>query len=71
MDRPALDRLRDAVAQGEIEAVLILSPDRLVRQFAYQYIVVEEFERAGCAVEAVGKIRFDGMKFSCDIGAAR
>jgi site-specific DNA recombinase len=50
LDRPALDRLRDAVAQGEIEAVLILSPDRLARQFAYQYIVVEEFERAGCAV---------------------
>ncbi len=50
LDRPALDRLRDAVAQGEVEAVLILSPDRLARQFAYQYIVVEEFERAGCAV---------------------
>jgi site-specific DNA recombinase len=38
LDRPALDRLRDAVAQGEVEAVLILSPDRLARQFAYQYI---------------------------------
>ncbi len=50
LDRPALDRLRDAVAQGEVEAVLILSPDRLARQFAYQYIVVEEFERAGCAI---------------------
>jgi site-specific DNA recombinase len=50
LDRPALDRLRDAVAQGEVEAVLILSPDRLARQFAYQYIVVEEFERAGGAV---------------------
>lgn len=50
LDRPALDRLRDAVAQGELEAVLILSPDRLARQFAYQYLVVEEFERAGCAV---------------------
>lgn len=50
LDRPALDRLRDAVAQGEVEAVLILAPDRLARQFAYQYIVVEEFERAGCAV---------------------
>jgi DNA invertase Pin-like site-specific DNA recombinase len=34
LDRPALDRLRDAVAQGEVEAVLILSPDRLARQFA-------------------------------------
>ena len=50
LDRPALDRLRDAVAQGEVEAVLILSPDRLARQFAYQYIVVEEFERAGCSI---------------------
>jgi len=50
LDRPALDRLRDAVAQGEVEAVLILSPDRLARQFAYQYLVVEEFERAGCVV---------------------
>ena len=50
LDRPALDRLRDAVAQGEVETVLILSPDRLARQFAYQYLVVEEFERAGCAI---------------------
>ena len=50
LDRPALDRLRDAVAQGRVEAVIILSPDRLARQFAYQYIVVEEFERAGCKV---------------------
>src|SRR5262249_31095742 len=49
-DRPALDRLRDAVAQGELEAVLILAPDRLARQFAYQYLVLEELERAGCQV---------------------
>ena len=50
LDRPALDRLRDAVAQGEIEVIVILSPDRLARQFAYQYILLEEFERAGCEV---------------------
>ena len=50
LDRPALERLRDAVAAGELEAVLIVSPDRLARQFAYQYIVTEEFERAGCRV---------------------
>jgi site-specific DNA recombinase len=50
LDRPALDRLRDAVAQGEIKTVIILSPDRLARQFAYQYILLEEFERAGCEV---------------------
>src|SRR5215467_4257617 len=38
VDRPALD------------AVLILSPDRLARQFAYQYVVTEELEQAGCEV---------------------
>ncbi len=50
LDRPALERLRDTVAAGELEAVLIISPDRLARQFAYQYVVTEEFERAGCQV---------------------
>jgi site-specific DNA recombinase len=55
LDRPALDRLRDAVAAGELEAVLILSPDRLARQFAYQYVVAEEFERAGCQVVFVSQ----------------
>ena len=39
VDRPALDALRDAVTAGELEAVLIFSPDRLARQFAYQYVV--------------------------------
>jgi site-specific DNA recombinase len=28
VDRPALDALRDAVAAGALEAVLLLSPDR-------------------------------------------
>jgi site-specific DNA recombinase len=50
LDRPALDRLRDTVAAGEVEAVLLLSPDRLARQFAYQYLITEEFESAGCQV---------------------
>jgi site-specific DNA recombinase len=45
-----LDRLRDAVAVDELEAVVMVSPDRLARQFAYQYIVTEEFEQAGCEV---------------------
>jgi site-specific DNA recombinase len=50
LDRPALDRLRDAVAQGEVEAVLILSLDRLARQVAHQHIVVDELKQAGCEV---------------------
>ena len=50
LDRPALERLRDAVAAGELEAVLLVSPDRLPRRFAYQFIVTEEFQRACCRV---------------------
>src|ERR671938_1442972 len=35
---------------GELDRVLILAPDRLARHYAYQYVVVEELERAGCEV---------------------
>jgi site-specific DNA recombinase len=31
LERPALDRLRDAARRGEFDAVVILSPDRLAR----------------------------------------
>src|SRR5262249_61709142 len=43
LDRPALDRLRDAAAAGGLEAVLILSPDRLARQFAIHYLSTVQF----------------------------
>src|SRR5947209_20178480 len=36
LDRPALDRLRDAVHQGAVEVVAVYAPDRLARQYAYQ-----------------------------------
>ena len=36
--RPALDRLRDLAAEGLFETVLCLSPDRLSRQYAHQWI---------------------------------
>lgn len=50
LDRPGLERLRDAAWRGELDQVLILSPDRLARHYAYQYVVIEELERAGCRV---------------------
>jgi site-specific DNA recombinase len=50
LDRPALDRLRDAVLRGEVATILIASPDRLARRYAYQVWLLEEFERAGCRV---------------------
>jgi site-specific DNA recombinase len=50
LDRPALDRLRDTVANGAVDVVLITSPDRLARRYAYQVWLLEEFERAGVKV---------------------
>jgi site-specific DNA recombinase len=50
LDRPGLDRLRDAAREGEFDAIAVLSPDRLARKYAYQVLLLEEFKRAGCAV---------------------
>ncbi len=50
LDRPALDRLRDAVGRALVDTLLIASPDRLARRYAYQVWLLEEFARAGCAV---------------------
>jgi site-specific DNA recombinase len=51
--RPALERLRDLAAQGCVDVVLVWSPDRLARKFAYQALLVEEFARAGVRTEFV------------------
>jgi site-specific DNA recombinase len=48
LDRPGLDRLRDTVQDGDIRAVVVLSPDRLARKYVYQVLLLEEFKRAGC-----------------------
>jgi site-specific DNA recombinase len=47
LDRPALDRLRDAARRGEFDAVAVLSPDRLARNYAHQWLLIEEFEKLG------------------------
>src|SRR6478736_7099552 len=51
LDRPGLDALRDAVRDGAVEHVAVLSPDRLARRYAYQVLLLEEFRKAGCVVE--------------------
>jgi site-specific DNA recombinase len=51
LDRPALDRLRDVARRGEIDAVLILSPDRLARHYAHQWLLIEEFRK--CQVDVI------------------
>jgi len=48
--RPGLEALRDLAAQGQISTVLVYSPDRLSRKYAYQVLLVEELSRCGVAV---------------------
>ena len=48
--RPALEQLRDLVAEGELDAVIVHSPDRLSRKYAYQVLLLEEFARHGTQV---------------------
>src|ERR1700758_5802155 len=45
--RPGLERVRDLVAEGQLDAVLVYAPDRLSRRYAYQILLIEEFARAG------------------------
>jgi site-specific DNA recombinase len=50
LDRPALDRLRDAAEAGVLDGVLCLCVDRLARAYAYQVLILEELERLGVTV---------------------
>ena len=50
LDRPGLDALRDAIRLPPFDAVLIHHPDRLARNYAYQVVLLEEFQRAGVTV---------------------
>jgi len=45
--RPGLERLRDLVCEGQVQVVLVYSPDRLSRKYAYQVLLLEEFARQG------------------------
>ena len=51
LNRPGLDRLRDAVRLGELDHILITEPDRLARNYVQQMILLDEFARAGCRLE--------------------
>lgn len=51
LNRPGLDRLRDQVAMGSIELVLVTAPDRLARKYVHQVLLVEELHGYGCQIE--------------------
>ena len=50
LDRPALDRLRDAAEAGVLDRVICLAADRLARVYAYQVLIIEELARFGVSV---------------------
>jgi len=63
--RPALERLRDQVANAAIDRLYVHSPDRLARKFALQALLLDEFSRAGVEVvflnHALGKSPEDDL----------
>jgi len=50
LERPGLDRLRDAAANGEIQRVLCVSPDRLARSLGVQQVLLAELHQVGVEV---------------------
>ncbi len=50
LTRPGLDYLRDLIAEGLIQGILILSPDRLSRTQAHQILLMDEFKKQNIQV---------------------
>ena len=48
--RPALERLRDRIADGAIDRLYVHSPDRLARKYAYQVLLLDELRKQGVTV---------------------
>ena len=53
LSRPGLERVRDLACEGVIDTVLVYSPDRLSRKYAYQVLLLEEFSRQGVEVDFI------------------
>lgn len=57
--RPGLEKVRDLSAAGQIQAVLVYSPDRLSRNYAYQVVLMDEFLSCGTEVLFVNSPKAD------------
>ena len=53
--RPKLDILRDKAVAGDIDQILILSPDRLARKYTHQLLLIEEFKKLGVTITFVNR----------------
>ena len=50
LDRPALERLRDAAAAGLFDRLYVLCPDRLSRQPGHLFLLIEEMKHLGIEI---------------------
>jgi site-specific DNA recombinase len=57
--RPGLEKVRDLSVEGQIQAVLVYSPDRLSRNYAYQVVLMDEFSSCGTEVLFVNSPKAD------------
>jgi len=57
--RPGLEKVRDLSCEGQIQAVLIYSPDRLSRNYAYQVVLMDEFASCGTEVLFINSPKAD------------
>jgi len=53
LHRPALEKLRQKIKEGEVDSVYCLDPDRLSRKLLHQLLLTEEWERQGVSLNFV------------------
>lgn len=63
--RPGLEHLRDLASEGQIETLLVYSPDRLSRKYAYQVLLIEEFARLVLRFSSSNPLRRQHRKRNC------
>ena len=51
LNRPGLDRLRDAASMAAFELILVTAPDRLARKYVHQVLLIEELHNLGCDIQ--------------------
>jgi len=51
LNRPGLDRLRDAASMAALELILVTAPDRLARKYVHQVLLIEELHNLGCDIQ--------------------
>ena len=51
LNRPGLDRMRDAASMAAFELILVTAPDRLARKYVHQVLLIEELKKLGCDIQ--------------------